>query len=46
VCRYCDWVALERIVLTGKKLEEFVCQRHLLAEAHEVRFVPARDRQR
>ena len=32
VCRYCDWLTLESIVLAGKKLEEFeefVCQRHL-----------------
>ena len=29
VCRYCNWLTLESIVLAGKKLEEFVCQRHL-----------------
>jgi hypothetical protein len=30
VCRYCEWLTLESIVLAGKKLEEFVCQRHLI----------------
>jgi hypothetical protein len=30
VCRCCDWLTLEQIVLAGKKLEEFVCQRHLI----------------
>jgi hypothetical protein len=30
VCRYCDWLTLESIILAGKKLEEFVCQRHLI----------------
>jgi hypothetical protein len=30
VCRYCDWLALESIILAGKKLEELVCQRHLI----------------
>jgi hypothetical protein len=29
VCRYCDWLTLESIILAGKKLEEFVCERHL-----------------
>jgi hypothetical protein len=30
VCGYCEWLALEHIILAGKKLEEFVCQRHLI----------------
>ena len=29
VCRYCEWLTLEQIVLASKKFEEFVCQRHL-----------------
>lgn len=29
MCRYCEWLTLERIVLAGKKLVEFVCQRHI-----------------
>jgi hypothetical protein len=30
VCRYCEWLTLEQIILAGKRLEEFVCQRHLI----------------
>ena len=30
VCRYCEWLTLESIVLAGKKIEEFVCQHHLI----------------
>jgi hypothetical protein len=29
-CRYCDWLTLEQIILAGKHIEEFVCQRHLI----------------
>jgi hypothetical protein len=29
VCRYCEWLTLEQIVLAGKRIEEFVCQRHV-----------------
>jgi hypothetical protein len=30
VCRYCEWLTLEQIILAGKHIEEFVCQRHLI----------------
>ena len=30
VCRYCEWLAVEQIILGRKHIEEFVCQRHLI----------------
>jgi hypothetical protein len=30
VCQYCEWLTLESIILASKKLEEFVCHRHLI----------------
>ena len=29
VCRYCDWLTLEQIILAREHIEEFVCQRHI-----------------
>jgi hypothetical protein len=29
VCRYCNWLELEQIILDRERLDEFVCQRPL-----------------